>query len=95
MRFKVALLHRRQLVINQNQGKFKLGHFLLNFVGLAGADEKTRVGGIRARPKFGLNLCACGSGKLAKLLRRFHFVRPTPGLHDQRIFTGLLALKHH
>src|SRR5690606_7733077 len=86
---QVALLDRRQLVIEQHQRGARLGQPGTDFVGLAGTDEQRRVGTGTSNGDPVDRRQASGSGQGAELVERV--VGPggaTEGDADQQAGNG-------
>lgn len=87
-RFEVALLARRQGVVDQHQIRAGGLGRSLDLFQLAAADQCRRAGFIDARGERGRYRGARRLGKLGELLQHILFGRPTGvGLNQQRVFT--------
>src|SRR5216683_652647 len=87
--FDIALLHRRKVAIENNQRSvFGIG-FSQNFIELAAADERSRIGFVAQLEEASGDGCTCAARQLNQLGERLAFRRARGNsMHARRTFPG-------
>ena len=105
MRLEVALLSRRQIVVEDDQARLALGNQRLEFIRLASAHEITRRRLFAARLERADNTCTSCPGELCELIEmigakaafRVDRCRTTAKLHvhEDGVIVGFGTIEEH